>query len=106
DNIFFSTQSSLVGPDYGLNDVYVARVGGGFPEPQTPAPCAGEACQSPSPPLPEAIPPTETSSGAGNVTVKPKPRRCPKGKRRVRRAGKVKCVKRRRKAAHRQRARR
>ena len=101
DNIFFSTQSSLVKADYGLNDVYVARVGGGFPEPQPQAECEGEACQSPPPPPPEVTPSTELSQGAGNVAPT-KARRCPKGKRRVRRAGKVKCLK--RKAAHRRRA--
>ena len=100
DNIFFSTQSSLVKADYGLNDVYVARVGGGFPEPQQTKECEGEACQSPPPPPPEVTPSTELSQGDGNV--KPKARRCPKGKRRVKRAGKVKCVKRR--AAHKRRA--
>ena len=100
DNIFFSTQSSLVKADYGLNDVYVARVGGGFPEPRPQAECEGEACQSPPPPPPEVTPSTELSQGDGNV--KPKARRCPRGKRRVKRAGKVRCVK--RKAAHRRRA--
>jgi hypothetical protein len=101
DNIFFSTQSSLVKADYGLNDVYVARVNGGFPEPPESKECEGEACQSPPSPPPEITPSTELSQGDGNV--KPtKARRCPKGKRRVRRAGKVRCVK--RKAAHRRRA--
>jgi hypothetical protein len=89
DNIFFSTQSSLVGPDYGLNDVYVARVGGGFPEPVVRAPCAGEACQSPPPPPPDVTPSTRIAAGPGNVRG-----RCPKGKRKVKRAGKVRCVKR------------
>jgi hypothetical protein len=99
DNIFFSTQSSLVGQDYGLNDVYVARVGGGFPEPKQKTECEGEACQSPPPPPAEVTPSTETAAGPGNVPpVKPKQRRCPKGKRKVRRAGKVRCVKRKAKA--------
>jgi NHL repeat len=103
DNVFFSTQSSLVSHDYGLNDVYVARVAGGFPEPVVRAPCEGEACQVPPPPPPAVTPPTETSQGLGNVTVKPKPRRCPRGKRKVRRAGKVKCIKRKGKARDRRR---
>ncbi len=99
DNVFFSTQSSLVGSDYGLNDVYVARVGGGFPEPVEEAECEGEACQSPPPPPPELTPSTETSSGAGNVPKsKQRKRRCRKGKRRIKRAGKVRCVKRKAKA--------
>jgi DNA-binding beta-propeller fold protein YncE len=95
DNVFFSTQSSLVASDYGLNDVYVARVGGGFPEPQAKEECEGEACQSPPPPPAEVTPSSETSHGPGNV-IRPKARRCPKGKRRVKRAGKVRCVKRNR----------
>jgi len=93
ESIFFSTQSSLVGPDYGLNDVYVARVGGGFPEPAVRAPCAGEACQSPPPPPPEVTPSTLTAAGPGNVQ-----KRCPKGKRRVKRDGKARCAKRKHKA--------
>jgi hypothetical protein len=96
DNIFFSTQSSLVKADYGLNDVYVARVGGGFAVPQPRAECEGEACQSPPPPPPSVTPSTESASGPGNVRQgKAKPRRCAKGKRRVKRAGKVRCVKKR-----------
>jgi DNA-binding beta-propeller fold protein YncE len=96
ENIFFSTQSSLVGQDYGLNDVYVARVGGGFPEPKQKTECEGEACQSPPPPPPEVTPSTETAAGPGNVPtpLKPKRRPCPKGTRRVRRGGKARCVKR------------
>jgi len=106
DNIFFSTQSSLVGADYGLNDVYVARVGGGFPEPQPPGDCEGEACQSPPPPPPVNAPASESFQGPGNETIdKPKARKCPKGKRRVVRKGKVRCVKKRKGAAKR-RARR
>jgi len=100
DNVFFSTQSSLVGVDYGLNDVYVARVGGGFPEATKRGPCAGEACQSPPPPPPEVTPSTRSATGPGNVVQR---RRCPKGKRRVKRAGKAKCVKRKKAKAHKSR---
>ncbi|HXE46056.1 MAG TPA: hypothetical protein VN635_12780 [Conexibacter sp.] len=45
---FFSTDESLVPADQneGDEDLYVARLGGGFPgAPPAPAPCAGEACQ-------------------------------------------------------------
>jgi NHL repeat len=95
DNVFFSTQSSLVGQDYGLNDVYVARVGGGFPEPQPKPTCEGDACQGPSA---APVPPTPSSSTyRGPEAVKPK--RCPKGKRKVKRAGKVRCVPKKRKGA-------
>ena len=92
DNVFFSTQSSLVGQDYGLNDVYVARVGGGFPEPQPNPICEGDACQGPSA---APVPPTPSSSTyRGPEAVKAK--RCPKGKRAVKRAGRVRCAKKRR----------
>jgi hypothetical protein len=101
DNIFFSTQSSLVGQDYGLNDVYVARVGGGFPEPSSPPICEGEACQSPAP---APSPPTPSSSSYRQPPeVASKPRRCPKGKRKVKRTGKVRCVKKRKGAKARKR---
>jgi NHL repeat len=99
NNIFFSTQSSLVAADYGLNDVYVARVGGGFPDPVPQVECEGEACQSPPPPPPTITPASESFRGAD----RPKARKCPKGKRRVVRKGKVRCVKRRGGKAKRQR---
>jgi len=96
ENIFFSTQSSLVSQDYGLNDVYVARVGGGFPPPPPPIDCEGESCQNPPPPPPVNSPASESFVGPGNETGKGKGRRpCPKGKRRVVRKGKARCVKKR-----------
>jgi hypothetical protein len=70
DNVFFTTLSSLVPQDYGLIDVYDARVGGGFPPPTPPPPpCEGEACQSPPAP-PEAPTPAGTSPGPGNQPPK------------------------------------
>ncbi|HYP56605.1 MAG TPA: hypothetical protein VEQ41_09965 [Solirubrobacterales bacterium] len=95
NNVFLATQSSLVGQDYGLNDVYVARVGGGFPEPVPPGDCEGAACQGPAPAPPVRTPASESFQGPGNETDKPKARRCPKGKRRVTRKGKARCVKKR-----------
>jgi DNA-binding beta-propeller fold protein YncE len=66
-SVFIGTQGSLISADPGSNDVYVARVNGGFPEPAPPEPaCEGEACQSP-PPAPE--PPAPASAafrGPGN----------------------------------------
>jgi hypothetical protein len=92
DNVFFLTLSSLVPPDYGLVDVYDARVAGGFRYPEAPPPCEGEACQSP-PPAPEfATPASRSNQSGGNIRPK---RRCPKGKRRVVRRGKARCVKKR-----------
>jgi len=98
DNVFFSTQSSLVGQDYGLNDVYVARVGGGFPEPQPNPICEGDACQGPSAAPAPLTPSSSTYRGPEAVKAK----RCPKGKRRVKRAGRVRCAKKRRKGLDRQ----
>lgn len=49
---YFLTDASLVGTDPGAADVYDARVGGGFPEPPSPIPCFGDACQ-PLPPEPD-----------------------------------------------------
>jgi hypothetical protein len=95
-DVFITTLSSLVPWDPDSVDVYDARVGGGFPPPDPPAAiCEGEACQSPRA-APEAPTPASTLVGPGNPKLKP---RCPKGKRAVKRRGKVVCVK--RKAKHR-----
>lgn len=53
DEVFFLTGEPLIKADPGADaDVYVARVGGGFPDPSIPIPCLGDACQPiPSPPL-------------------------------------------------------
>jgi hypothetical protein len=68
DDVFFTTSSSLVGHDYGLVDVYDARVEGGLPGPPgPPKPCEGEACQSP-PPAPEPVPAASLRyRGPGNL---------------------------------------
>jgi hypothetical protein len=82
DNVFFSTLASLVSQDYGLVDVYDARVDGGFPSPPLPpAPCEGEACQHPAP-TPEAQAPSSLGYvGPGNVVeTAAKPKKCPKGR--------------------------
>jgi hypothetical protein len=105
DNVFIGTLGSLVGVDYGLNDVYVARVGGGFSSPRQPSPCAGEACQSPPVPPPVVTPSSEAFEGEGNVPrSKPRRKRCPKGKRRVVRKGKVRCVRKVRQGSTKRRA--
>ncbi len=86
---FLATVSSLVSSDYGLRDIYDARVGGGFPPPPAPKEeCQGAACQSP--PAPPALPTPSSSSYSGLPEAK-KPRPCPKGKRVVRKGGKVRC---------------
>jgi hypothetical protein len=69
DNVFFSTREGLVpADDDGAYDVYVARVGGGFPD--SPASCVGEECR---PPVIPALMPGPVGSGAlTGVTVGPK----------------------------------
>lgn len=95
NDVFFATLSGLLPHDYGLIDIYDARVGGGQPIPSSPPPgCEGEACQGPAAPPAQVTPSSATFRGAGNV-VPPKatkPRRCGKGKRKVRQAGKPRCV--------------
>jgi hypothetical protein len=88
-DVFFKTAASLDPRDPGLIDVYDARVGGGFPPPPVPEPpCVGDACQSvPSPPG-ERTPASEGFRGVGD----PPKARCPKGKRRVTKGGKSRCV--------------
>jgi DNA-binding beta-propeller fold protein YncE len=95
DDVFFSTLASLVPQDYGLVDIYDARVGGGLPSPPLPAAeCEGEACQHPAPAPGVQSPSSLGTQGNGNVQEQPK--KCPKGK--VRRRGR--CVKKHHKKRH------
>jgi hypothetical protein len=90
-DVFFLTDGSLVPSDPGANDVYDAREGGGFPPPETPVPCFGDACQ-PLPPEPEdPTPGTARTRASGNLPTAPpkKPLKCKKGM--VKKFGK--CVK-------------
>ena len=91
DDVFFLTDGSLVGADPGSVDLYDARVGGGFTEPEAPIPCEGNACQS-LPPEPVDPPLGTTLAGLGNPPARYSGtrKRCKKGK--VRRKGK--CVRR------------
>ena len=100
-DVFFSTAEGLLPQDYGLIDIYDARVGGGFPPPAGPAAgCEGETCQgAPVPPL-DTTPSSLVFAGPGNplpptatskAKAKPKPKSCGKGKLRQ----KGKCVKKR-----------
>ena len=85
-NVFFGTLVSLLPQDYGLVDVYDARVEGGLPGPVTAPPdCEGEACQSPPQAPNDPTPASSAFEGAGNV-VAPTAKPCPKGK--VRKHGK------------------
>jgi hypothetical protein len=92
DNVFFATPVSLLPQDLGSLDIYDARVDGGFSESGS-EPCQGEACLPPLTP-PSALPTPASVAYNGPGNVKPiKPKKCPKGKRRVKRKGKVRCVK-------------
>jgi len=93
DDVFFATTQSLWAPDPGLWDIYDARVNGGFTVPPSPQePCEG-SCQNPGPPPPNQAPPTSTFVGPGDTPQMPKPKRCRKGTHKVRKAGRVRCVK-------------
>ena len=70
---FFETESSIHSEDSGLNDIYVARVGGGFLRPSSPIPCVGDACQS-VPPAPDD--PTPASAGFRGAGDPPPGRSC------------------------------
>jgi hypothetical protein len=89
-DVFFVTRAALVGADTNnANDLYDARIGGGFPEAVPQSGCGEESsCRGSSPPglLEPASPGSGTFSGPDNQTP---PARCPKG--RVRKAGR--CVK-------------
>lgn len=95
EDVFFKTSESLLGQDHGEIDIYDARVGGGFPPaPSPPAACEGEACAPPVSPPTDQTPASAGFHGPGNEVKPAKPRKpCPRGKRKVRRAGKVRCVK-------------
>jgi hypothetical protein len=101
-SVYFTTAQGLVRQDTDQTyDVYVARVGGGFPEPPAPpAECSGEACRG-STAAPAAV-------GIGSATGRsgsPKPNRplhCRKGTHKVRKNGKARCVKNKRHAKKRE----
>ena len=91
DQIAFTTPAALLPRDIDTAlDVYVAREGGGFPEPVEPTPCdplQEGSCQQADPqPQAPAAPATSSFSGPGNAKEPP---RCRKGQ--VKRKGR--CVK-------------
>lgn len=98
DDVFFTTRDRLVGIDTDDQvDLYDARVGGGIAA-QNPSPppldCSGDGCQSVPPASPPNQNPTSNSFlGEGNQRDGAKAKRCGKGQRKVRRNGKIRCVK-------------
>lgn len=80
-DVLFRTREKLVGSDVpGSSSLYDARVGGGIPEPVSPAACQGDACQPASNPPPVLPSPSSSSTSDGNVGKRP---HCPKRKHRV-----------------------
>jgi len=99
-DIFFVTVQGLLASDADeANDVYDARLGGGFASPLAPRqPCSGDACQGPlTNPAPLLVPGSVSQAPGGNfaalpavkAAVKPKVKSCKKGY--VKKKGK--CVK-------------
>jgi hypothetical protein len=91
-DVFFTTLSSLVAQDPGLVDVYDARVEGGLPSPSTRGvPCSGEECQAAPPESPGSPVPGSSSQRPGNPA--PSGAICPRGRHRVKKGGKTRCIK-------------
>jgi hypothetical protein len=80
NDVFFTTQTSLVPQDTGLIDMYDARVDGGFASSGGSTQCEGEACQNPPAPPIDTTPGSMTFSGAGNISVRPAATVTPKTK--------------------------
>jgi len=68
-NIFFLVaEPGLTGYEHdGVDNVYDARVGGGFPRPTPPLHCSEESCQGPLQEAPTFEQPGSTGVGRGNV---------------------------------------
>jgi hypothetical protein len=89
DDVFFVTSARLAAQDTdSVFDVYDARVDGGFPVPQPPPACEGDACQSPVAAPNDPTPGSLTYQGPGNPgpllavkkTSKKRALKCSKGK--------------------------
>jgi hypothetical protein len=94
-SVFFQSGDNLVREDVdAIPSLFVARVGGGFPEPPPAIPCQEDRCQGA--PSTRVTLPTPASSSL-TTEVRRQRRRCPKGKRKVRRSGKQRCAKTKRK---------
>jgi hypothetical protein len=101
DDVFFQTPArlSVIDQDQEV-DIYDARVDGVAAVLQPRTECLGEACQ-PQPNVPnDTTPASATFQGPGNLKPKAAGKKCPKGKRKVRRKGRVRCVPRKQRKSH------
>jgi hypothetical protein len=94
DDVFIQTSDVLIAGDEQTASIYDARVGGGFASPE-PLICAEEACKSGLTP-PPALSASQTGVQGKSGNVK-NVKNCPRGKRKVKRKGKVICVKKQKK---------
>jgi hypothetical protein len=93
-DVFFLTSDRLTAEDpSGTPSIYDARIGGGFPTPVEPSPCQGDACQGATGADP-GLPAASSATLVGPLDPKPRLKpRCNKRQRKVKRGGKVRCVK-------------
>jgi Tol biopolymer transport system component len=97
DTVLINTLDALVPQDEepGIPKLYAARVGGGFPAAaKTPACDLGAGACEGAPTKPPGLSGAGTAAfeGPGDKKAKNAGKRCPKGKRRVKRRGKVRCA--------------
>jgi hypothetical protein len=69
-DVFFITDGSLVPSDPGTDDLYDARIGGGFPVSEGPLACIGDACQPIPAPPEDPTPGTAHYGPEGNPPAK------------------------------------
>jgi hypothetical protein len=98
DDVFFLSSELLVGADADPTpSIYDARVGGGFPE-EAQAECEGEGCRPNQQQQPSQ--PTILTPILGQDVETGKSPRCPKGKHKIKRGGRVRCVKKKHRRGH------
>lgn len=91
DDVFFFSPDQLVGSDVEeTSSIYDARVDGGFAEATPSGECQADGCR-PQLATPPSLPTGDTPVRGSGDNVGP--RHCGKGKRAVKRGGKVRCVK-------------